>query len=652
MAKFTNKDLRLKDGQKVTWGTDLDANIWWDGTADDLRLDHTISGVDPTQDYHLTTKFYVDTEVGNVSGDLATLSGALSTVAFSGDHGDLSGRDDDDHTQYILVDGSRGFTSTVSGVDPTQDFHLATKNYIDTELATLSGGIVQDHGGLVGLDDDDHTQYTLADGTRSFSGVVGGVTPTANNHLTTKQYVDNTASTLSGSLADVAFSGDHGDLSGRSDDDHTQYILVDGTRAFTGVVGGVTPTSASHLTTKDYVDAAIQGLDWQESVLDFWSPSAGLPVSPNTGDRYVADDSGNGWTEDNVYTWDGSQWNEVAANDGMSAWFEDEDVLFVYSENPTTSGWVRFGSTVTHNNTNGLQGGTANEYFHLRQAEYYALAYNGNNSVDDATGQHHHDSRYYTESEIDTTLSGYSLDGHTHTSANVTDFDEAAQDAVGNIMSGAGFVTVSYDDGTPSIVISGSVGAIDHGGLAGLGDDDHTQYILADGSRSFTSTASYSSHPTFTSDTQIVDKKYVDDEIATLSGSIVLDHGGLTGLADDDHTQYILVDGSRGFTNTVSGVTPIQDYELATKGYVDSADSPQLHGRQAIADGASTVTVSFTDVGTTSYTVHATLENTSDAPPSIYPFIISAKTSSSFTCTFAGDMDSANYLLDWVVFED
>lgn len=27
---------------------------------------------------------------------------------------------------------------------------------------------------------------------------------------------------------------------------------------------------------------------------------------------------------------------------------------------------------------------------------------------------------------------------------------------------------------------------IDHGLLAGLGDDDHTQYVLADGSRAFT----------------------------------------------------------------------------------------------------------------------------------------------------------------------
>jgi len=56
---------------------------------------------------------------------------------------------------------------------------------------------------------------------------------------------------------------------------------------------------------------------------------------------------------------------------------------------------------------------------------------------------------------------------------------------------------------------------IDHGGLGGLGDDDHTQYSLVDGSRAYTAKVSYSAHPTFSADTEIVDKKYVDDQIAS-----------------------------------------------------------------------------------------------------------------------------------------
>lgn len=88
--------------------------------------------------------------------------------------------------------------------------------------------VITDHGALSGLGDDDHTQYSLANGTRAFSGVVSGVTPTLSAHLATKGYVD---SAISGAVVT-----DHGALSGLGDDDHTQYSLVDGTRAFTGTI--------------------------------------------------------------------------------------------------------------------------------------------------------------------------------------------------------------------------------------------------------------------------------------------------------------------------------------------------------------------------------------------------------------------------------
>ncbi len=51
-----------------------------------------------------------------------------------------------------------------------------------------------DHGDLTGLQNDDHTQYSLADGTRDFSNVVGGVDPVDSDHLATKSYVDTTIS--------------------------------------------------------------------------------------------------------------------------------------------------------------------------------------------------------------------------------------------------------------------------------------------------------------------------------------------------------------------------------------------------------------------------------------------------------------------------
>ena len=237
-------------------------------------------------------------------------------------------------------------------------------------------------------------------------------------------------------------------------------------------------------------------------------------------------------------------------------------------------------------------------------------------------------------------------------------------------------------------------GLIPHSNLSGLDQDDHPQYILADGSRDFTGIVNYDSHPTFTNDTDIVDKKYVDDQITTLSGSMdefielidtpsaytgagnyfvtvkddetgleftsasgigsLIDHGSLQGLADDDHPQYILVDGSRGFTATVSGVHPTQDNDLATKWYVDSQVALQHEtGRTALALNDSSKSVTFPNAfPDTNYSVTCNLNNTTDANPSIYPLIITAKATTGFTVLFSGDIDSNNYFLEWTAVAD
>ena len=40
-----------------------------------------------------------------------------------------------EHDSYVTTNGSRGFISTVSGVDPTENYHLATKNYVDNNTS-------------------------------------------------------------------------------------------------------------------------------------------------------------------------------------------------------------------------------------------------------------------------------------------------------------------------------------------------------------------------------------------------------------------------------------------------------------------------------------------------------------------------------------
>ena len=101
----------------------------------------------------------------------------------------------------------------------------------------------------------------------------------------------------------------------------------------------------------------------------------------------------------------------------------------------------------------------------------------------DGSAEHTHNSVYFQESE------------HVSTSAGAGD---AAKPIV---LNASGLVDGSMVD------LSG----LSHGSLANLLVDDHTIYSLADGSRNYSAVVSYASHPAFTVDTQIVDKKYVDD---------------------------------------------------------------------------------------------------------------------------------------------
>jgi len=513
MAKFVSGDLRLKDFQNVTWGTDLDCSMFYDGTDDQLRVTCTISGVNPIEPYHLTTKWYVDT----------VLSGS------------------DEHNELLNIQG--GTTDEYYHLTNTQ--HLAL---------TSSGGV-----------DDASSEHHHNSLYPTHSGIT----------------------TISGDIIDQIIT-DHGDLTGLGDDDHTQYILVDGTRGFTGTVSGIAPTDPNHLTTKQYVDDSIYGLDWKDSVLTFTTAASGVQT---LGNRYIASATGGGWTKDQIYEWDGTQWVNDPVDEGAATWVEDEDS--VYTFNGTS--WVKFGNVITHNNLNGLQGGTTDEYYHLTSDQYSSVTNEG--GVEDASDQHTHDDRYFTQDEITTIMSGAGtvtvtyndigntivvsgsedVSPHTHNHTDITDWDEAVMDTVGSGIIGAGTVTVTYNDISNTITVSGS-----------------TSGARADG-----------------------------------------------GISGDE----------RGFTDTVSGIDPTQPYHLVTRRYVDGAIAHE-HGRTSIADGTNQVTVNFTALENTDYTVNVTMGNITDSPPSIYPFIVSATASGSFTVDFAGDMDSANYYVNWTVMKD
>ena len=144
----------------------------------------------------LDNRYYTEIEVNTISG---VINGKIITS-----HNGLTGLSNDDHPQYHT--------------DARGDIRYYGKTAVDNLITSTSGSIIKAHSGLTGLSNDEHIQYVLANGSRAFTSSVSGVTPVAAAHLATKGYVDNIVTSTSGSIIKA-----HSGLTGLSNDDHPQY---------------------------------------------------------------------------------------------------------------------------------------------------------------------------------------------------------------------------------------------------------------------------------------------------------------------------------------------------------------------------------------------------------------------------------------------
>lgn len=249
-ASLTNHALQTTAGDVHfnSLGGAYDFLVESDGDANALKVHGTLNYVGigkatPTSKLDVAgtitqTGFKLTTSPTNgyvLTSDASGVGTWQASPAGVTDHGALTGLSDDDHTQYLLVNGTRAMTgnivmgdNSVTGVDTImftdtagtiagiQNQHLMTKTTFTTKgdllvttgastitrlpvgtdtyvltadsaeasgvkWAAAGGGGVTDHGALTGLSDDDHTQYFLANGTRDVSG---NIVPSTDGSLT------------------------------------------------------------------------------------------------------------------------------------------------------------------------------------------------------------------------------------------------------------------------------------------------------------------------------------------------------------------------------------------------------------------------------------------------------------------------------------
>jgi hypothetical protein len=219
---------------------------------------------------------YLYVDDGNVFKKIA-----ISNITSGFDHGGLAGLGDDDHTQYVLADGTRSMNTldvtgnitvggTVDGVDVAG--HVASASVHFTEASI-------DHTNITNVGTNTHAQIDshIADSTLHFtkssisiddlSNVTVTSTPTGGDVLTynsVEGYWQASAAPGGGG------STDHGALTGLSDDDHTQYVLATGARSMNtlDVTGNITVGG-----TVDGRDVASDG-----STLDTLNSLAGIHI--------------------------------------------------------------------------------------------------------------------------------------------------------------------------------------------------------------------------------------------------------------------------------------------------------------------------------------------------------------------------------------
>jgi hypothetical protein len=169
-----------------------------------------------------------------------------------------------------------------------------------------------------------------------------------------------------------------------------------------------TAVSNNELVRLDQMNSAISGLSWQVPVLNQIDFTVSEPVAPTLGDRYINTVTGTSSgtaisvTANYIYEWDGSDWAFWAPLEGWTVWDEANDTNFSFNG----TAWVEFGSTVSHNNTTGLQGGTAGEYFHLTSAQFTNIAYKDEANTFTSTGVNSFAGNVEVDGKIDVLGSG------------------------------------------------------------------------------------------------------------------------------------------------------------------------------------------------------------------------------------------------------
>lgn len=199
------------------------------------------------------------------------------------------------------------------------------------------------------------------------SGIQGGIV-NEYYHLTEDEYINvgyllspTLPLTISGSSLMINLDSDYFSLV----NDNLSIAVVNKTIRYNN---NVVISDNYDLVTKGYLDSMIQGATWLPDVNSFYEPLESLPFGPDISDRYISTATGNGWTLNYIYEWNGSIWVETIPSSGNIVSILDPVYDTAYQFTGLT--WRSLSAVTLHNSLQSIQGGATSEYYHLSATIY------------------------------------------------------------------------------------------------------------------------------------------------------------------------------------------------------------------------------------------------------------------------------------------
>lgn len=172
----------------------------------------------------------------------------------------------------------------------------------------------------------------------------------------------------------------------------------------------------------------------------------------------------------------------------------------------------------------------------------------------------------------------------------------------------SGSMVVAYKDPTGTETILGPAGVTDHGALTGLADNDHPQYVLHtdvdDVPVNGVTTDPISSNWAYDHENaadphtgyRLESADHTHQSTGLQAGQ--LDHGlALTGLTDDDHTQYLLASAATDRATFAANWTDLTDGgETALHTHSTATAPGHTHGITRLTGDGSTTVFNLLDI--------------------------------------------------------